>query len=99
MRQIVACRASTSTNARHFGRTRRYPEELPELAELLPQIATPVTLINGRNDIVVPLANVEYLDARLPNSRIVVIDAGHFVWEEAPSEFAPAVLDSIARAG
>ena len=27
---------------------RRYPEELPELAELLPQIATPVTIINGR---------------------------------------------------
>ena len=29
---------------------RRYPEELPELAELLPQIATPVTIINGRHD-------------------------------------------------
>ena len=35
---------------------RRYPEELPELAELLPQIATPVTIINGRHDRVVPLA-------------------------------------------
>jgi pimeloyl-ACP methyl ester carboxylesterase len=78
---------------------RRYPEELPELAELLPQIATPVTLINGRNDSVVPLANVEFLDSRLPNSRIVVIDAGHFVWEEAPSEFASAVLDALARSG
>jgi pimeloyl-ACP methyl ester carboxylesterase len=39
---------------------RRYPEELPVLAELLPQITTPVTLINGRHDRVVPLANVEY---------------------------------------
>ena len=29
---------------------RRYPEELPVLAELLPQIATPVTIINGRHD-------------------------------------------------
>ena len=29
---------------------RRYPEELPELAKLLPQIATPVTIINGRHD-------------------------------------------------
>ncbi|HEY9376033.1 MAG TPA: alpha/beta hydrolase, partial [Jiangellaceae bacterium] len=36
---------------------RAYPEELPILAELLPQITTPVTIINGRHDHVVPLAN------------------------------------------
>jgi pimeloyl-ACP methyl ester carboxylesterase len=36
----------------------------------------------------------EFLDARLPNSRLVVIDAGHFVWEEAPMEYASIVLDS-----
>ena len=57
------------------------------LAALLPQIATPVTLINGRDDRVVPLANAEFLDARLPDSRVVVIDAGHFVWEEAPTGY------------
>ena len=75
---------------------RRYPEELPVLAELLPQIATPVTIINGRHDRVVPVANAEFLDARLPNSRVVLIDAGHFVWEEAPAEYASIVLDSIS---
>ena len=75
---------------------RRYPEELPELAELLPRIATPVTLVNGRHDPVVPLANAEFLDQRLPNSRVVIIDAGHFVWEEAPAEYAAAILDSLA---
>jgi pimeloyl-ACP methyl ester carboxylesterase len=74
---------------------RRYPQELPELAELLSQIATPVTIINGSNDSVVPLANAEFLDERLPNSRVVVIDGGHFIWEEAPAQYASAVLDSI----
>jgi pimeloyl-ACP methyl ester carboxylesterase len=74
---------------------RRYPEELPALAELLPEIATPVTIINGRHDSVVPLANAEFLDERLPNSRLVVLDAGHFVWEEAPTEYASAILDSL----
>jgi pimeloyl-ACP methyl ester carboxylesterase len=74
---------------------RRYPEELPELAELLPAIATPATIINGRHDRVVPLANAEFLDERLPNSRLVIIDAGHFLWEEAPTEYASAVLDSL----
>ena len=74
---------------------RRYPEELPILAELLPVIMMPVTIINGRNDQVVPLANAEFLDERLPNSRVVVIDGGHFIWEEAPAEYAAAVLESI----
>jgi pimeloyl-ACP methyl ester carboxylesterase len=74
---------------------RRYPEELPELAELLPQITTPVTIINGRHDRVVPVANAEFLDERLPTSRVVLIDAGHFVWEEAPAEYAAIILDSI----
>ena len=75
---------------------RRYPQELPELAELLPQITTPVTIINGRNDRVVPLANAEFLDARLPNSRAVIIDGGHFIWEEAPEEYASIILQAIA---
>jgi len=74
---------------------RRYPEELRVLAELLPQIATPVTIINGRYDRVVPVANAEFLDERLPNSRLQIIEAGHFVWEEAPAEYASIVLDSI----
>ena len=74
---------------------RRYPEELPVLAGLLPQIEVPVTIINGRHDRVVPLANAEFLDQRLPTSRLVIIDAGHFVWEETPAEYASAVLDSL----
>ena len=76
---------------------RRYPEELPILSDLLPAIRLPVTIINGRNDPVVPLANAEYLDARLPNSHLVVIDANHFVWEEKPEQYAAAVLDSLTR--
>jgi len=74
---------------------RRYPEELPVLAGLLPQITVPVTIINGRHDRVVPVANAEFLDQRLPASRLVLIDAGHFVWEEEPATYAAAILGSI----
>ncbi len=74
---------------------RRYPEELAVLAGLLTQITVPVTIINGRHDRVVPLANAEFLDQRLPVNRLVIIDTGHFVWEEEPAEYASAVLDSI----
>ena len=76
---------------------RAYPQQLPELAELLPQISTPVTLVNGRHDRVVPVANVEFLHGRLPNSRVEIMQAGHFAWEEDPSRYASIVLDAIAR--
>jgi pimeloyl-ACP methyl ester carboxylesterase len=74
---------------------RAYPEELPVLAGLLPQITVPVTIINGRHDRVVPVPNAEFLDQRLPTSRLVIIDAGHFVWEEAPAKYASVILDSV----
>jgi pimeloyl-ACP methyl ester carboxylesterase len=76
---------------------RQYPEELPELAAILPEIETPVTIITGRYDRVVPLANAEFLDERLPVSRLEIIDAGHFVWEEAPTEYESIILDSITN--
>jgi pimeloyl-ACP methyl ester carboxylesterase len=74
---------------------RRYPEELPVLAELLPEIDTPVTIINGAHDRVVPVSNAEFLHERLPNSNLVLLDAGHFVWEESPAQYAAVILDTI----
>jgi pimeloyl-ACP methyl ester carboxylesterase len=85
--------------AESMGYVRRYPEELPELAGMLPQIATPVTIITCRQDRVVPLANAEFLDQRLPASRLEIIDAGHFVWEEAPAEYGSIILDSTTGNG
>ena len=75
---------------------RAYPEQLPELARLLPGIATPVTLVNGAHDRVVPVSNAEFLHERLPNSRLAIIDAGHFVWEEEPAQYASIILAAIA---
>jgi pimeloyl-ACP methyl ester carboxylesterase len=48
-----------------------------------------------REDLLSPQAMGEFLDQRLPTSRLVIIDAGHFGWEEKPSQYASAVLDSI----
>jgi pimeloyl-ACP methyl ester carboxylesterase len=75
---------------------RRHPEELPALAELLPHIETPVTVIASADDHLVPLANAQFLDERLSTSRLVVLEAGHFAWEESPNEYAATVLDSVA---
>jgi pimeloyl-ACP methyl ester carboxylesterase len=70
---------------------RSYPTELPVLRGLLPQIDTPVQIIAGAHDVAVPLVNAEFLHRRLPHSRLDVIDAGHFTWEDAAAEYAALV--------
>jgi pimeloyl-ACP methyl ester carboxylesterase len=68
-----------------------YPRELPILGDLLPTIETPVQIINGKRDPVVPPVNAEYLHERLPKSRLDIIDAGHFIWEDAADTYAALV--------
>jgi pimeloyl-ACP methyl ester carboxylesterase len=70
---------------------RSYPAELPVLAGLLPGISTPVQVIAGEGDTSVPLANARFLHERLPHSKLDVIDAGHFTWEDATAEYADLV--------
>lgn len=70
---------------------RAYPTELPVLRDLLPGIQTPVQLIGGARDPVVPPVNAEYLHARLPRSKLDIIDAGHFTWEDGADEYATIV--------
>src|SRR5262249_3770827 len=70
---------------------RTYPEQLPALGDLLPTIKTPVQIINGARDPVVPPVNAEYLHERLPNSKLDLIDAGHFIWEDAADTYAALV--------
>jgi pimeloyl-ACP methyl ester carboxylesterase len=82
---------------------RNYPEQLPILRDLLPTIKTPVLIINGARDPVVPPVNAEYLHERLPRSTLNIIDAGHFIWEDAADTYAALVASwwagSYARAG
>lgn len=70
---------------------RTYPTELPILQELLPRIQTPVEIIAGTRDGAVPPVNAEFLHARLPNSKLAMIEAGHFTWEEAADEYVALV--------
>ena len=70
---------------------RAYPTQLPDLAGLLPTIRTPVLIVAGRRDHVVPLVNAEFLLERLPAGKLAVLDAGHFTWEDAADEYATLV--------
>ncbi len=70
---------------------RAYPTELPVLRELLPQIETPVQIIAGAHDPAVPPINAEFLHERLPKSKLEMVDAGHFTWEDAADDYAALV--------
>ena len=70
---------------------RSYPTELAVLRDVLPEIQTPVQIIAGARDRAVPPVNAEYLHERLPTSKLDVIDAGHFTWEDRADEYAALV--------
>jgi pimeloyl-ACP methyl ester carboxylesterase len=72
---------------------RSYPSELQNLRDLLPEIQTPVQIIAGARDMAVPPVNAEFLHQRLPNSKLDIVDAGHFTWEDASDEYAGLVSD------
>jgi pimeloyl-ACP methyl ester carboxylesterase len=68
-----------------------YPTELEALRDLLTDVKTPVQIISGRRDAVVPPVNAEYLHDRLLHSDLHLIDATHFIWEDAADEYAGLV--------
>lgn len=70
---------------------RTYPAELPALRDLLPQVQTPVQIIAGGRDRAVPPVNAEFLHQRLPHSKLDIIDAGHFTWEDGADQYAALV--------
>jgi pimeloyl-ACP methyl ester carboxylesterase len=75
---------------------RTYPTELPTLAAQLPGIKTPVQIVSGRDDELVPPANAEFLHERLPNSRMELLPAGHFAWEEVPDLYGGILINWLS---
>ena len=67
---------------------RAYTRDLPRLKELLPSISTPVLIIAGRHDPIVPPPNGQLLADHIPHSRYILLEGGHLIWEDAPEEYA-----------
>jgi pimeloyl-ACP methyl ester carboxylesterase len=66
---------------------RSYPSDLPVLAERLGDIRTPVQIIAGRHDALVPPSNAEFLHERLADSKLDILDTGHFTWEDGADDY------------
>ena len=93
---LTCCQGDRFTESMRY--VRSYPAELPVLRDLLSQIQAPVQIITGAQDTAVPPGNAEFLHERLPHSKLDIIDAGHFAWEDAADEYA-ALVTSWWRGG
>lgn len=74
---------------------RAYVRDLPRLKALLPSIQTPVLIIAGRQDPVVPPTNGQLLADLLPHRRYVLLEGGHLIWEDAAPAYASNVSEWI----
>jgi pimeloyl-ACP methyl ester carboxylesterase len=70
---------------------RKYPVQNTVLQSLLPAIETPVMVLAGGRDELVPWSNNQFLVDALPRSVAHRLDAGHFAWEEAAGEYGRLV--------
>ena len=76
---------------------RAYKSELPELKKSLKEIQTPVLLIGGANDPIVPPANGRLLADHLPHNSYLLLDSGHFAWEEKPDDYGGSVRQWVSE--
>lgn len=74
---------------------RAYPHDLQTLQAALPSIRTPVLSIWGKQDPLVPPENAKVLDQALPKTRSLLLDGGHFLWEDCAEDYASAILEWI----
>jgi haloalkane dehalogenase len=72
-------------------------EKLTAYDGKLAAIGVPTLLLWGENDDFAPVAGAYRFQRELPDTELVVIeDAGHFVWEDAPERCAAAVTAFLA---
>ncbi len=73
---------------------RAYVIDIPILDKLIDGIKTPVQIIWGEKDPIVPVENAQVLHKRLPKNKLnILTDAGHYTWEEYSNEYASIVKD------
>jgi pimeloyl-ACP methyl ester carboxylesterase len=76
---------------------RAYPRDLPRLKALLPSIETPVFVLAGRNDPLVPPPNGQLLADSLPHCRQTLLDGGHLIWEDAAEAYSAQLAQWVQK--
>ena len=72
-------------------------EKLAPYEGRLAELGVPALILWGENDAFAPMAGAHRFHKQLPDSELVALHAGHFVFEEAPEESTRAVVDFAKR--
>jgi pimeloyl-ACP methyl ester carboxylesterase len=71
--------------------------EVVDVGHRLSEISLPTLILHGRRDVITPMANAENLAAKIPNSKLVVIeDTGHVPTITRPAIVAKAIAEFFA---
>ena len=77
---------------------RKWQRDIESLRRIIPQLRIPALLVWGTNDKAVDPRSADPLRRHLPQSELKLIPgAGHLPFEEAPQQFADAVLEFLSR--
>jgi len=93
---IAAMDAATTYRAAAWNRGREILADY-NLKDRLSEIQTPVLILAGRHDFILPPAYAEDLHRQLPNSELVMFEnSGHFPFIEEPDKFIDTVSNWLA---
>jgi pimeloyl-ACP methyl ester carboxylesterase len=68
-----------------------------DVMDTVHEIKLPALIICGESDVLTPVKYANYLGARMPNSKVVIVPgAGHFVLAEKPDVVNKAIEDFLA---
>jgi len=68
-----------------------------QLAEQITKLKLPVLVIAGKQDVIVPFANAELLQKKLPNAKLVSYDdAGHGLFYQYPLDIADNIKEFLS---
>ncbi len=70
-------------------------EKLEPYEGRLAELGVPALILWGETDAFAPVAGAHRFQNELPDSELVVLDAGHFLFDEAPEESTRAMLDFV----
>jgi pimeloyl-ACP methyl ester carboxylesterase len=76
---------------------RSFEKDVQLLQVWLDKLPVAVQIIWGRHDPIALVENAYVLNRRLPNSKLHILETGHYAWEEESEAFATIVEDWIGK--
>src|SRR5450432_1374302 len=80
-----------------FQMLRSFEKDLQLLQVWLDKLPLAVQIIWGRHDPIALVENAFILNRRLPNSKLKIMDTGHYAWEDGWEEFAVIIEEWLEK--